>query len=281
MTAAADPTRRALLGAVRAILRPLVRQLIARGVTYPAFSRLAKEVYIEVGTRHFTLSFKRQTDCRVALVTGITRKEIGQIRRGQAARPADAMELAHGVAARVVGRWRAAPPYAAPDGAALTLSYDRAGDAASFVDLVGEIGGDIPPRAVLDELLRAGAATLTPRDAVRLTAPASLPARDVEAKLARLGTDAAELIEAITHDIEQPSDAFLQRKVFSDHIGAAALPEVRSQVRRLGDDFARAVQQVLGSYERTAAAPGGAGARAVVAVYYFDAPAQTSDGRRE
>ena len=33
----ATGTRRALLGAVRAILRPLVRQLIAHGVTYPAF----------------------------------------------------------------------------------------------------------------------------------------------------------------------------------------------------------------------------------------------------
>ena len=64
--------KQALLEAVRAILRPLVRQLIAYGITYPAFSRVVKEVYIEVGTRHFTLDFKKQTDSRVALVTGIT-----------------------------------------------------------------------------------------------------------------------------------------------------------------------------------------------------------------
>ena len=278
MTAASDSARRALLRAVRAILRPLVRQLIAQGVTYPAFSHLAKEVYIDVGTRHFTLSFKKQTDSRVALVTGITRKEIGQIRRGQARRPTDAMDLASTLAARVVGRWLAGPPYAAADGAPRMLPYERAANAAGFVDLVGEIGGDIPPRAVLDELLRVGAAKLTPRGAVRLTAPAYLPAQDVEEKLGMLGTDAAELIEAIAHNIDQPSDeAFLQRKVFYDNIGAAALPEVRDKVRGLGGDFARAVNQLLGRYDRdrNPAAPGGARTRAVVAVYYFDAPMQT------
>jgi hypothetical protein len=273
-----------LLRAVHAILRPLVRQLIAHGVTYPAFSRLAKEVYIEIGTRHFTLSFKKQTDSRVALVTGITRKEIGQIRRGQAARPGEAMELGNPLATRVVGRWLAGPPYAAEGGPARTLSYETAGDTASFVDLVGEIGGDIPPRAVLDELLRVGVVTLTPRGAVRLTVPAYLPAQDVEEQLAMLGTDAAELIEAIAHNIEQPSEeAFLQRKVFYDNIGAAALPELRGTVRELGGDFASAVNRVLASYDRdrNPAAPGGARTRAVVAVYYFDAPMQTPGGRRE
>src|SRR4029453_13269695 len=81
MSAATDSAREALLRAAAAILRPLVRQLIAHGVTFPAFSRLAKEVYLDVGTRHFTLPFKKQSDSRVALVTGTPRKEIGHSRR--------------------------------------------------------------------------------------------------------------------------------------------------------------------------------------------------------
>jgi len=48
-----------LIEAVHAILRPLVRQLIAYGLTFPAFARIGKEVYIEVGTEHFALPFKR------------------------------------------------------------------------------------------------------------------------------------------------------------------------------------------------------------------------------
>jgi len=280
----ADTTRRALLHAARAILRPLVRQLIALGVTFPAFSRLAKEVYIEVGTRHFTLPFKKQTDSRVALVTGITRKEIGQIRRGQAPLPGDAIELDDALAARVVGRWLAGPPYAGADGTPRTLPYEAAAGAASFAALVGELGGDIPSRAVLDELLRVGAARLTPRGDVRLAERAYVPAQGVEEKLAMLGADAAELIEAIAHNIEQPNEqAFLQRKVFYDHIGAAALPELRSQVRALGGDFVQAVNQLLATYDRdrNPTAPGGARTRAAVVVYYIDAPVPPSIGRRE
>jgi hypothetical protein len=263
------------LRATRAVLRPLVRQLIAHGVTYPAFGGLAKEVYIEVGTRHFTLPFKKQTDSRVALVTGITRKAIGQIRRGQARRPSADGAIDNTLPARVVGRWLAGPPYLGADGAPRTLPYESAD---GFTALVGEIGGDIPARAVLDELLRVGAAKLTPRGDVRLVAPAYVPAQDVAEKLAMLGRDAGELIEAIAHNIEQPSgEAFLQRKVFYDNIGADALPELRARVRALGGDFAQAVNQLLGAYDRdrTPGAPDGARTRAVVAVYYFDAPVQS------
>jgi hypothetical protein len=275
MNTATDSARRALLRAARAILRPLVRQLIAHGVTYPAFARVIKEVYIDVATSQFTLAFKKQTDSRVALVSGITRKEIGQIRRGQARRRSDAPEVENTLAARVVGRWLAGPPYAGADGTPRTLAYEAAAGPGSFTDLVAEIGGDIPPRAVLDELLRVAAVKLTPRGDVRLTAPAYVPAQGVEEKLDILGTDAAELIEAIAHNIEHPgTEAFLQRKVFYDNIGAAALPELRGRVRTLGGDFAQAVNQVLGSYDRdrNPNAPDGARTRAVVAVYYFDAP---------
>ncbi len=186
--------RQALLDAVRAILRPLVRQLIAYGITYPAFSRLVKEVYIEVGTRHFTLDFKKQTDSRVALVTGITRKEIGQIRRGQTPPPSERIGLDDTLPARVVSRWAGGTPYTAPDGRPYILPYE-ADDRACFVELVAELGGDIPPRAVLDELVRAGVATITPQGSVRLAARAYAPSRDVEDSLTALGRNAASLIE--------------------------------------------------------------------------------------
>lgn len=272
------PATRALLGAVRAILRPLVRQLIAHGVTYPAFSRLAKEVYIEVGTRHFTLPFKRQTDSRVALVTGITRKEIGQIRRGQAPPPSDAITLGNTLAARVVGRWLAGPPYAAEDGTPFGLAYEAPPGAPCFVGLVAEIGGDIPPRAVLDELLRVGAAKLNPRGDVQLAERAYVPAAGVEEKLAMLGTDAAELIEAIVHNVERPStDPFLQRTVRYDNIGADGLAALRTRVRELGASFAQRANQLLAGYDRdrTPTAPAGDRMRAVVGVYYYDTAVET------
>lgn len=180
--------KEALLDALRAVLRPLVRLLIARGVTYPACSGVLKEVYLEVARRHFGLSFKQQTDSRIALVTGITRKEIGQLRRGQAPPPAARAGLDETLATRLAARWRAGPPYASDAGAPHLLAYESS-ERVSFVDLAAELGGDIPPRAVLDELLRLGAVTLTPRGQVRLVqsptadgaAVAGAPGEDLDA----------------------------------------------------------------------------------------------------
>lgn len=262
-----------LIRAARLILRPLVRQLISHGLTFPAFSRLVKEVYLEVGARDFALPFKKQTDSRVALVTGITRKEIGQLRRGQAKPLIEAAHLDYGLASRVIGRWVAEKQYLAADGMPRSLPYEAAGGRASFVSLVDEIGGDIPPRAVLDELIRVGAVTLTADGGVELLESAYIPTRGTEEKLAILGTDASELIGAITHNIDHPDEEpFLQRKVWYDNIGHRALAELRHKVREAGTGFVQEINQVIASYDRdrNPEAPGGARKRVVLGVYYFE-----------
>lgn len=262
-----------LIRAARSILRPIVRQLIAHGLTFPAFSRLVKEVYIEVGTRHFALAFKKQTDSRVALVTGITRKEIGQLRRGQAKPLVETAHIDYGLASRVVGRWVAEKQHLTADGTPRSLPYETGGEGASFVALVGEIGGDIPPRAVLDELIRVGAVKLTAEGGVQLLESAYIPARGTEEKLAILGVDASELIGAITHNIDHPeAEPFLQRKVWYDNVGARALPELRHKMREAGTGFVQEINQVIASYDRdrNPDAPGGGRKRVVLGVYYFE-----------
>jgi hypothetical protein len=280
---AADRARRELIRAAKSILRPLVRQLIARGVTFPAFARLAKEVYIDVATKHFALPFKRQTDSRVALVTGITRKEIGQVRRGK--EPAgDPVALGLGLATRVIGRWTSDDHYLDSNGRPRTLTYDDPSFGATFVDLVANLGGDIPPRAVLDELIRVGAVSLSTRGDVRLQQQAYVPAEGTEEKLAILGRDVAELIAAIGHNIEHPGrDAFLQRKVFYDNVGAEALPELRPRVLAAGQDFLQAMNRMLAEYDRdrTPAAPGGSRTRAVVGLYYLEEKIETTEGAED
>src|SRR5262245_48537787 len=100
--------------AVHTMLRPVVRQLIAQGITYPALTEMLKEIYLDVATSEFALPFKRQTDSRLALVTGLNRKEISRLRRRQKAlTPLVAVE--DHLITHVIGRWMAGPPYAGAD----------------------------------------------------------------------------------------------------------------------------------------------------------------------
>ncbi|MEO8603749.1 MAG: DUF6502 family protein [bacterium] len=259
--------------AIRRLLRPMVRQMIAYGLPYPAFAELAKQVYLEVAEGEFALPFKRQTDSRIALVTGMTRKEIGQLRRHP--RPAGALPAVEESAATyVIGRWMAAPPYATPDGIPRRLPYEAAAAQPSFARLVRELGSHVPVRAVLDELLRLGIVALSADGEVDLRHEVHIPAGESEGRFTLLGSDPGELFATIAHNIDHGDEPWLQRKVAYDHIGGAALPALRDEARQAGLDFVRRANALIASYDRDRQpeAPGGARTRVVVGVYYFEEP---------
>jgi hypothetical protein len=181
--------------------------------------------------------------------------------------------LSYGLATRVISRWLTEDAYRDESGEPVALPYDEADGTPNFVALVLEIGGDIPPRAVVDELIRVGAVELTPSGRVRLAQRAYIPVVGAAAKLAILGADAAELIRAIAHNIESPRDeVFLQRKVFYDNVGSDAVAELRHRVREAGGRFVEEMNEVFASYDRdrNPHAPGGSRKRATLGLYYLD-----------
>src|SRR5262245_36405770 len=109
--------KKPLVAAVRRLLRPIVRESIGAGITYPVFARMLKELFVEVAEEDFALPFKRQTDSRLAVVTGLSRKEISQTRGGRAPARSSA-PVEESTVTHVIGRWMAGPPYATPDGIA-------------------------------------------------------------------------------------------------------------------------------------------------------------------
>ncbi len=262
------------LSAIQRLLRPVVRQLIAYSVSYQAFSRLARHVYLEVAEQDFALPYKRQTDSRLALLTGIHRKDIAQWRRR--ASVLSTPEVEDTLATHVIGRWLASPPYVTADGSPQRLPYESDDPAVpSFARLVREVGTDLPVRSVLDELLRVGAVALLADGDVVLQQEANIPSDDAAGKLTLLGSDPAELFSTIMHNIEHPEAPRLQRKVVYDNIPPEALPAVRDAARRLGTDFIRRANTLLAAHDRdrNPDAPAGARVRVVLGAFYFDAEA--------
>jgi len=262
--------------AVRRLLRPVVRQLIAYGVAYPTVSQMLKELYVDVAESEFPLPFKRQTDSRLALVTGLSRKEVAQLRKRRAADQL-APEVEDTAVTHVIGRWMAGPPYASPDGVPRRLPYEADDPSTpNFARLVRELGVDIPVRSVLDELIRLGIVELLPEGEVILRQEAHVPNGDVEGKLALLGSDPGEVFATIVHNIEKPENAWLQRKVVYDNIGSDGLHQLEVESRRLGEEFIRRANALLASYDRdrTPHAPGGRRTRVVLGAYYHEEQAE-------
>src|SRR5262249_49498157 len=158
------PFTRALSDAAHGVLRPLVRILLRNGVPYGAFAEMARRVYAEVAQREFALPGKKQTVSRISTLTGLTRKEVTRIQSEEPPRPA--AREPHTRPARGTGGGVGDRRYPARRGPPAELPME--GDARSFSALVREFSGDIPPRAMADELARVGAIEVLPEGRVRL-----------------------------------------------------------------------------------------------------------------
>lgn len=143
-----------LRGALALMFKPLVRLLVSQGLTHAEFSEVAKEVYVEVALRHFEPS-ERINKSRVAVLTGLTRKEVKNVidRSIQSS----ALEKTKSRPSRVLSGWYEDPKFTGPYGIPLELPYESQIEGqASFTELVKTYSGDMAPRQMLNELLRSG-----------------------------------------------------------------------------------------------------------------------------
>jgi hypothetical protein len=266
------PPEAILSRTVQRLLRPLVRILLRNGVSFGTFADLAKWVYVDVATREFALPGRKQSSSRVAVLTGLTRKEVHRLR--QPLMPGDReISERYNRAARVIAGWRREHEFLDAEGrpAALPLS----GETGSFTSLVRRFSGDMPVRAVLDELRRVGAITELDDGRVELVTRAYIPRTSETDKLQILGTDVAHLIATIDHNLRpDATEPFFQRKVAYDNLPDQVLPEFRKLSAEKGQLLLEALDRWLAQHDRDTK-PGieGTGRNwAGVGAYYFEAP---------
>ncbi len=266
-----EASTQALLTAVHKLLTPLARLLLRYGVPYGSFSEVAKRAYVEVAERDFALPGKKQSDSRISVLTGLTRKDVKQIRE-QASDPLADSVARYNRAARVVSGWIRDRSF--QDGWGEPMILPLEGEGATFTRLVNQFGGDIPVRAVLDELLRVGTAERLQDGRIKLLQRAYVPNSSAEDKLNILGTDAALLISTIEHNLAASSDdSYFQRKVAYNNLPAEAMPMFRELAAQHGQALLEDLNAWLSKQDRDINPAGeqGSGRKyAGVGVYFFE-----------
>ena len=259
-----------LAAAVARILKPLIRMLLRSGVSYGTFADIAKRQYIEVALNEFSIEGRKQSVSRVSVITGLTRKEVRRL-IGLDQAQEDQISDRYNRAARVVAGWRRDEDFLDRQGNPMDLFIS--GDAKSFQGLVRRYSGDIPYRAVLDELDAAGSVERLDEDRVRLIHRAYLPKADESMKLHILGVDTALLIDTIDHNLNmkhQPPR--FQRKVLYDNLPTEALPEFRRLSSKAGQALLEKLDKWLSGHDRDVnPKAAGTGRNTVgVGIYYFE-----------
>jgi hypothetical protein len=222
-------TNQALSAAVLKLLRPLVRVLLRHGMAYGRFAELARKAYVEEGFAHTKRRGKRATVSSVSALTGLTRKETKRLRELDVVDDANSSQR-YNRAIRVVSGWINDPRFQTGAGAPSVLPME--GEDVSFSALVKEYSGDIPPAAMLSVLQDSGTVRVD-EHGVTLHAQAYVPSATPAEKLEILGTDVAELIATIAHNLEaEPAERHFQRKVSNVLVHPECVPAFREYSAR-------------------------------------------------
>lgn len=260
----------ALTSALSQLLRPLVRILLRHGVPFRTFAEIAKQAYASVAMEDFPVARKKQTVSRVSVLTGLSRKEVQRVLR-RPVRHDEEAAARYNRAARVITGWLRDPQFRDQEGQPVPLSW-QAG-AGSFGQLVRQYSGDVPARAMLDELLRVGAVEKMPEGRIRLLSRGYVPQLSEVDKLGILGADVADLIGTIDHNLQAGATApRFQRKVMYDNLPAEAVKRFRPLAGRRAQTLLEALDRWLARRDRDVnpSVRGTGRARAGVGIYYFE-----------
>jgi len=268
--------RQAIEAAIVHLLRPLVRVLLRHGMPFGAFEELAKRVYVDTSLHDFAIAGKKPSMARASILTGLTRKEVQRLVSAPSGADAPATEH-YNRATRVMTGWVRDPDFLSSNGEPMPLTLEGE---HGFAALAKRHSGDMPTRAVLDELLRVGSVRRRDDGLIEPVARAYVPHHSAIEKIGILGADVADLIDTIDHNLHADSaDARFQRKVMYHRIGVNALPAFR----RLSATQAQALLERLDHWladhdvEASSANPDDAHARVGMGIYYIeerlDAPA--------
>jgi len=261
-----------IYSAVLRLLRPLIRILLRNGVSFGTFSDLAKWVFIDVATKEFSIEGRKQSDSRVSVITGLSRREVMRVR--QLPKPDVTVSLEkHNRAARVLAAWRREKPFLDVEGNPLAIPMEGSGP--TFSELVTRFSGNVPPRAILDELTRVGAVEAMDDGRLHLRARAYIPKSTDAGRLHLLGTDVRHLISTIDHNLNPgASGPLFQRKVSYDNLPAEVLPEFRKQFGKRAQALLEKADRWLAGHDRDVTPPvkGTGRKRAGFGIFFFEEP---------
>jgi hypothetical protein len=265
--------------AVLRILKPLIRVLIKHDVAHSEFSELAKQAYVDVAQKHYSIPKRKMTYARVAVLTGLSRKEVVRL-SSDSFSGSPQPKITQNRASRVITGWLNDADFLdehkQPKVLPLKIQADECSKKPiSFSQLVERYSGDISVGAILDELQRTGIVSRLEQGLVRLECLGYVPQTDDLDKLEILSLCSRNLLTSGVHNIEKkegeepmfqrqlshqlPEELVQEFKIFSQKKSLDLLLEFN---RWMGDENKQ--------YEMKGNKPDDASKRVGIGIYYFE-----------
>jgi hypothetical protein len=222
------------------MLEPLVRLLLTVGIGVGDFQALVKVAYVRVARERVreTRGDLRPSPSRIAVVTGLARAEVAQI-LGSDTDEWRTSDRGRQRAERVLSGWWNDPDFQTPTGepAILPLSGPR----RSFKALVTRYANEARGRPILEELLRVKAVRERSDGTLQALSRTYATVRWDPAGIASLGEQMNELCDTLLHNLENPGQQRLVRRIVNAQLDPRYRPmlvrDIQSQVDSLADSL--------------------------------------------
>ncbi|MBF0217901.1 MAG: hypothetical protein HQL49_00015 [Gammaproteobacteria bacterium] len=257
-----------LRGAVRRVLRALVRLLVHQGFTFPELVEILKGIYVEEVEKELKMEGERCTHSRISLISGVHRKDVRRLLESR--ENALVVQEKVSLTARLLSIWSGDPKYLDEEGNSLPLAKiaASAGEVA-FDTLVLEVSQDLRSRTILDEWQKRGIVSIDAQQRVQLNRDAMFPSDDIEAKLHYFARNTADHIAACDHNLIVPEHPFPERSLFFDGLSLHSVTELERLCRHRGQDTLLAVNREALRLAAEDDAGAGGGERFTFGFYFY------------
>lgn len=221
-----DEIQTRILGAFLVVLRPMARILLRFGIGFREFSEIAKTAFVDVASNDYGLRGRLTNISRVAVMTGLTRKEVKRL-RDKLESGDDRLTVRTTPLCEILHKWHAEDDYLDDTGRPATLAF--ADGPGSFSELVRRFGGDIPPGAMRTELKRVGAIQENEDGSLKVIRRSVTPAGKHDNLIAALAHGAYPLLTTIAHNIntEKPDERWAQFTAFTQSVKTNDIRRIR------------------------------------------------------
>jgi hypothetical protein len=238
-------TKAAFLSALGPVLESVIRLMLKGGVTWKEFSELTKARFVDVATAEFGIRGRPTNISRVAIITGLDRRDVRRLRRA-AEEPAAKGYVSK--ASQVLDTWHHDPDFNDANGAPLPLPF--AGDGPTLTELVRRVAPALPAVAMIKELKSAGALEELADGRLWPVKRAYVP-RPLAAERLRLWSSVlSDISSTIEHnfDADRGAPTRFERRAVNLRVDRRALPEFTKLLEREGQTFLERMDDWLSAH---------------------------------
>jgi len=248
-----------LLAAYRYLLKPLVRLAVRNAVTFPEFSEVLKQAYVDVATRQLVASGKEPTIEGISLIAHLEATEIREVFDADAG-------LKFGLEAQkpnplptILAGWHTDINYTGPYGVLRDLEFARNGGSGertsmTFTDLAATYCPGVSPRALLDELIRTACVQDIGNGFYRALKRSYIPdplSTQSILSFARVVHNICETLEVNFRAESKGGKGFIERTVYTVHgISRQDLKDFDKFIRGKGQIFADDIDNWLSDRDK-------------------------------